>query len=168
MKNNELEKFIQNQSPDLYSFAYVLIPDDLQATQLMIDSVSRLLIQKKSLVESWVKKNVETEVESNDYLQNDILLNLLKSTYEISKKRYSQLKISLSDQVGVNSQFFTLDFEDKAVLFLKEKLNFEMASIEFVTGLSKSEILAHLYSARILLSEKLDKKRESILPQERN
>jgi len=51
MKIEELQKYIQNLSPELYSFAYVLIPDDLQASQLMIDCVQSFLIQKKPLIE---------------------------------------------------------------------------------------------------------------------
>ena len=50
MKSEELQKFIQNLSPELYSFAYVLVPDDLQASQLMIDGVQSFLIQKKSIL----------------------------------------------------------------------------------------------------------------------
>lgn len=144
MKTVALEKFIQNLSTDLYSFAFILIPDDLQATQLMIDSVSAFIIQKGALIDKW-KTSSESELLQNS---EEIKLYLYKSMYELSKKRYHQLKTSLKN-VEDNSGFFSLEFEDKAVLFLQERSEFPLDAIEFIVGKSKTEVLAHLYSARI-------------------
>lgn len=144
MKTLELEKLIQNLSTDLYSFAFILIPDDLQATQLMIDSVSAFIIQNKSLIDKWSTTN-ESELVHNS---NDIRIHLYKSMYELSKKRYNQVRMSFKS-IEDNSGFFALDFDDKAALFLKEKTDFALDVIEFILGQSRSEVLAHLYSARL-------------------
>jgi len=81
MKIEELQKYIQNLSPELYSFAYVLIPDDLQASQLMIDCVQSFLIQKKGLVDKMVlSKKIDsrpiykTYITPDDYLPSIIYL----------------------------------------------------------------------------------------------
>ncbi|MGZ3786999.1 MAG: hypothetical protein ACXVLQ_00670 [Bacteriovorax sp.] len=147
MKTEELQKFIQNLSPDLYSFAYVLIPDDLQASQLMIDSVQAFLIQRKPLVE----KMALTKNKIVRNLLDETKFHLLKAVFELSKKRYQQLKMSLSEveQGG----FFSLDFDEKAVLYLKDKAHFELEQIEFITGADQVEIMSHLYSARIKMTE---------------
>lgn len=154
MKTLVLEKFIQNLSTDLYSFAFILIPDDLQATQLMIDAVSAFMIQKKSLIEKWSSAN-ESELKENS---SDIKIHLYRSMYELSKKRYNQLRMSFKD-VEDSSGFFSLEFSDKAALFLKEKSDFEFDVIEFILGQSKNEVLAHLYSARLHLLETTTKDR---------
>ncbi|MBC7537826.1 MAG: hypothetical protein H7281_03335 [Bacteriovorax sp.] len=147
MKTEELQKYIQNLSPELYSFAYVLIPDDLQASQLMIDCVQSFLIQKKVLVEKMgLTKN---KIVKN--LLEETKLNLKKIVYELSRKRYQQLKISLSD-VEANGGFFSLDFDEKAILYLKEKAALDLDRIEFITSNTRSEVLAHLYSARIKMT----------------
>ena len=147
MKTEELQKYIQNLSPELYSFAYVLIPDDLQASQLMIDCVQAFLIQKKILVEKMgLTKN---KIVLN--LLEETKLNLIKIVYELSRKRYKQLKISLSD-IEESGGFFSLDFDEKAILFLKEKAQIELAQIEYITSMTKSEILSYLYSARIKMT----------------
>lgn len=150
MKTLDLEKFIQSLSTDLYSFAFILIPDDLQATQLMIDSVAALLIQKKALVEQWSKKSSESLLDQSE----EIKLHLYKTLYDLSKKRYHQLKAGLKS-VEDNSGFFSLDFDDKAVLFLQERSEFSSENIEFISSKSKTEVLAHLYSARINMIEGL-------------
>lgn len=149
MKSKELEKLIQNLSTDLYSFAYILIPDDLQATQLMIDSVSVFFIQKKSLVEKWKNSPHDEDTKISDELK----FHLYKAIYDLSRKRYQQLKMSFKE-VEDNSGFFSLDLDEKASLYLREKSHFNNNIIEFILGKSRSELLAHLYSARLKLAEK--------------
>ena len=144
MKTIELEILIKNLSTDLYSFAYILIPDDLQATQLMIDSVSAFIIQNKSLIDKWSSTN-ESELVHNS---SDVKNHIYKSMYELSKKRYNQIRMSLK-LIEDSSGFFSLEFDDKVALFLKEKTDFELDVIEFILGQTRSEVLAHLYSARL-------------------
>ncbi len=147
MKTEELQKYIQNLSPELYSFSYVLIPDDLQASQLMIDCVQSFLIQKKALVE-------KMGLSKNKILKNlleDTRLSIFKIVFELSRKRYQQLKISLSDVEGIGG-FYSLDFDEKAILYLKEKAGFELETIEFITSTTRTETLAFLYSARIKMT----------------
>lgn len=150
MKTLELEKLIQNLSTDLYSFAFILIPDDLQATQLMIDSVSAFIIQKKSLIDKWSTTD-ESELVHNS---KDIKIHLYKSMYDLSKKRYNQIRMSFKT-IEDKSGFFALDFDDKAALFLKEKTDYPLDVIEFILGQTRSEVLAHLYSARIKMVNNL-------------
>ncbi len=150
MKIIELEKFIQNLSPELYSFAYILIPDDLQATQLMIDAVSSFMVQKKSHIDRFMQIQEKDEA----IFFEEIKINLFKSMFEISKKRINQLKLSLSHPEEDHS-FFKLEFDDKAALFLKERGQFDLEAIESILGQTRAEVLAHLYSARLHLSERL-------------
>lgn len=147
MKSEELQKYIQNLSPELYSFAYVLIPDDLQASQLMIDGVQAFLIQKKALVEKM--SSSKNKILKN--LLEETRLNLLKIVYQLARKRYQQLKISLADVEG-NGGFFSLDFDEKSILYLKEKGQFDLDQIEFLTSASRTEVLSYLYSARIKMA----------------
>lgn len=145
MKIKELQRFIQKLSPDLYSFAYVLIPDDLQASQLIIDCIQSFLIQKTTLIDKLL-------LAKNSEVQNSLLdearLQLQKIIFEIAKKRYQQLKVSFQD-VESEIGFFSLEFEEKTVLYLKEKIGHDLEIVEMITSLSQSEILANLYVARV-------------------
>ena len=148
MKIEKLQKFIQNLSPELYSFAFVLIPDDLQASQLMIDSVQSFLIQKKILIDKMgLSKN--KIVQS---LLDEAKLHLLKIIFELSRRRYQQLKLSFKD-VECTGGFFSLDFDEKAVLFLKDKALFSLNEIEFITSGSHAVVLSHLYVSRIKIAD---------------
>jgi len=150
MKIEELQKYIQNLSPELYGFAYVLIPDDLQASQLMIDCVQSFLIQKKTLIEKMGQS--KNKIVLN--LLDEAKLHLLRIVFNLSKKRYQQLKSSLSD-VERTGGFFALEFNEKAVLYLKDKAGLEQDVIEFITSSTRSEVLSHLYAARIKMTEHL-------------
>jgi hypothetical protein len=149
MKIKELQSFVQKLSPDLYSFAYVLIPDDLQASQLIIDCVQSFLIQKTVLIDK-LQQAKSKEVESA--LLDEARLQLQKIIFEIAKKRYQQLKISFQD-VESEIGFFSLEFEEKAVLYLKDKIGHSLDTVEMITSLSQSEILANLYVARVKMSQ---------------
>lgn len=150
MKTIELEKFIQNLSPDLYSFAYILIPDDLQATQLMIDAVGVVMIEKISILEKWML----VIKEKSEAINEEIKKLLFRAIFEISKKRINQLKLSLTPPEGDNA-FFQLDFEAKAALYLKVRGELDLNAIEFVMGQSRPEVLALLSTARINLSNRV-------------
>jgi len=150
MKIAEIEKFIQSLSHDLYSMAYAMIPDDLQASQLMIDSVQAFLIKKSPLFEKW-EQNLFNEEEIHETCK----MELLKNIYELSKKRYHQLKMSFRDMKDPNG-FFSLDLDEKAALYLKEQAHYSLEKCEFVLAKSRAELLAHLYSARVKMAEKIN------------
>lgn len=147
MKIEDIQKIIQQQSSDLYSFAYILIPDDLQASQLLIDGVQSFLVQKNLYLEKLLQVKSKTSVAHSE----EIKMNILKMIYEISRKRYQQLKMSFQE-VERSGGFFALDLDEKCVLFLKEKFQFEIENIEFVVSMSQAELLAYLYSARVKMT----------------
>ena len=151
MKTSELEKFIQGLTNDLYSMAFVMIPDDLQASQLMIDSVQAFLLQKNTLLQKWEDDLLIADEEKKEMCKKHIL----KCIYELSKKRYVQLKMSLKD-VEDSSGFFSLELDEKAALYLKERAHFDLLDCEFILSKSKSEVLAYLYSARLKMAEKMN------------
>jgi hypothetical protein len=148
MKIEELQEYIQNLSPELYSFAYVLIPDDLQASQLMIDSVQAFIVQKKILIDKMGSS--KNRILRN--LLDETKLYLLRIIFDLSRKRYQQLKMSFKD-VEQSGGFFALEFDEKAVLYLKDKAAFGLEDIEFITSSLRSEVLSHLYSARVKMVE---------------
>jgi predicted DNA-binding protein (UPF0251 family) len=150
MKNADLEKFIQSLSHDLYSMAFVLIPDDLQASQLMIDSVQAFLIKKSPFHDI-----LEQGLSSPEEFRESCKMELLKNIYELSKKRYHQLKLSFRDMKDPNG-FFSLELDEKAALYLKEHAHCSLEKCEFILAKSRTELLAHLYSARTKMAENIN------------
>jgi hypothetical protein len=150
MKKMDFEKFLLQVSQDLYGFAFILIPDDLQAGQLVADSVQAYVLSKKEFL-------VEIFNSKNKSLSDELILikrDLLKNIYELAKKRYQQLKLSLSESSN-KEDFYSLEFDEKATLYLKEKLKWGFENVAVITAMTKSEISAYLYSARIKMIEKI-------------
>jgi hypothetical protein len=142
MRTDDLETIVKNLGPDLYSFAYILIPDDLQAGQLMIDAVQNFLLRKKSYIEKILQENVNKESAL------EIRLRLFQAIYEIAKKRFHQIKMSFS--VADTSNFFlSLEFDDKAMMYLRVRASLEIDQIEMIMNKDRSTILAFLSDARI-------------------
>ncbi len=148
MKIEEFEKYLINLHPDLYSFSYILIPDDLQASQLIIDSIANFIIDKKSSLEKILSESIRNEI-----LLTEIKHLICKSIYDIAKKRFHQIKSS----VDLNSldPFYQLDFDERAVIFLRHKFKINNELICFITNLAHDELVALLSRARTKLCKEL-------------
>lgn len=143
MKRLDFEKFLSLISNDLYSFAFILIPDDLQAGQLVVDSIQTYLISKKeNLNQLFSARNADLNRELAP-----IKRALLKLVFELAKKRYHQIKLSISEKYEEND-FYSLEFDEKSVLFLREKLKLSLEDIAVISGKTLSEVQAYLFSAR--------------------
>ena len=143
MKDDQLEKFLEQSTPEFYSFAFVLIPDDLQAGQLVIDSLAAFLISKKYLL------------ENDGYISQhmDIKIEIIHLIYDLAKKRFHQVHLSLDELNNVG--FYTLDFEQRAALYLKDKAKYDNNSIALILNKTGHEVTSFLYSARVKLVENL-------------
>lgn len=141
MRTDELETIIKNLGPDLYSFAYILIPDDLQAGQLIIDASQNFLIRKKSYIEKILTGSANKEISL------EIELRLLQAIYEIAKKRFHQIKMSFEGG-DKNNFFLSLEFDEKAMLYLRMRADLEIDQIEMIMSKDRSVIVAFLAAAR--------------------
>jgi hypothetical protein len=149
MKKNELEKLLQDLSPKLYELAYVIIPDDLQASQVVIDSTQRFVIDEEEWIEC-LDTNGLNKVEESQ-VKKDVYRIVLKTIYQTGIRRYSQLapKTFEEDNNNQNHQgFYTLDASLRACLYLKYKTDFNIEEMMEITGLKKHDLLAKLYSGQ--------------------
>ena len=136
INGKELETYLLNISPELYSFSYCLVPDDLQAQQLVIDAFSALLLEEgPELVES----------------SGEDLLVLLKKAYKFiykqGPKRAQHIKAGLDfeeEHVG----FYSLSIDDRALLFLREKTPFDNTDISDILRLQISDCLSRSHSSK--------------------
>lgn len=154
MKKIEFEKFLSIVSNDLYSFAYILIPDDLQASQLVVDSIQSLIISKRHTIDELFvdKKNSDHSLE---LLQ--IKRILMGNVYHLAKRRYQQIKLSIeNDDIDA---FYSLEVDEKSILFLKDKLKYSIEEISIVTEKTIQEVQSYLFASRA--------KMESFLSEER-
>lgn len=139
MSMKYLESYLQKLNPELYRFAYALVPDDLQAEQLVIDALNALII------EGVVDITAYKEDEQNT--AHAIRIGLYRHTYSLARRRFPQLKGSLDIPVEMRP-FYGLDFDSRGILFLKHHTDLSFDEMEEVINLFKHQIIATVYSAR--------------------
>jgi len=137
----ETDSLFIKKLPHFYSFAFVLIPDDLQATQLVVDSISQYLIVNR--------ENLAKNKNNQEKLEECILQNI----FELALKRFSQIKLSLNFTTDHRENFYRLETEERAALFLREvkKMNYE--EIMWILNKTTGELKAILASARYKIFE---------------
>jgi len=153
MKQKEIEEILSQLGIEIYSFAYILIPDDLQAHQIVVDSIGALIITKKEYLDSLIQiKKVFFENEKQ-YLK----LQLYKNVYDLSRKRVFQIKKSIDSEsfTTLANIFYKLEFDEKALLYLKDKKKWNTIDLEFICSKNKAELLSILYAARFKLNDSL-------------
>ncbi len=141
MKIEEFESYLKKIHPDLYSFSFILIPDDLQASQLIVDGLSYVLMNKRSIFDRLINKSQNFSIELDDFK-----MNLYKAIYEIAQKRFLQIRTSVETKDLDN--FYSLEFDERAVIFLRQKLKFSHNDICFTVSLGKDDLMKIATQAR--------------------
>jgi len=146
MKKNELEPILDSLLTKLYSYAYALLPDDLQAEQLVIDAYSIFLVREKKFLQEFEfdSKNKKDRLNIRRFLMRNMLLDI----FELGYKRSLQLRHLLQNDLGEKQGFYDLKIEQRAVLFLKEVLQYTAKEIQETMSLQKHQVIETLYNAR--------------------
>lgn len=153
MKKSELSSLVDSLIPSLYGFAYALIPDELQAEQLVVDAYSVFMIREKqelSLI------HLESENKERAAAKKFIQLELLSDIFDLGKKRSSQLKPIL-EKVKEHKEFYSLEIIERAVLYAKERLHLSNKELEEVFLMKNFQIIELLHNARTALIVTTDK-----------
>jgi hypothetical protein len=144
IKQNELERYLQSINKELYRFTYSLLPDDLQVSQIILDSITVLLLERRELIETL--HYLENEKEKRDTLFS-IKLFLHKRIYELISKRVGQLQGSIEYNPQY-SEFHGLKLLEKAVLYFKTKTHYEFEDLAFILSETKTIIYQALANGR--------------------
>ncbi len=163
MNIEPIKAFFLQRYSNFYSFAFVLLPDDLQASQLVVDSITQTLIRFKEEEGRGLSKLLSrlqsTPFDKNGHTDEnfeELELNLLRSLYQLAEKRFYHLNLIVSyDEL---SPFFALnELREKASLYLKYKFKLSSEHIAFVLSLNLREVNYVITYSRIKLLEKVAK-----------
>lgn len=118
----------------------MLVPDDLQASQIVIDGVTAFVSAEKA----WLHCMEVDEVERMDLalLRKDIYKLVCKSIYQIGSKRSVQIPMDK------NQDFFSLDIATRTLIYLKYKTDFTFEELLDIVNLTKSVALAKIYTGK--------------------
>lgn len=151
MNRKDFFQLIQPLTDKLYRIAYNLIPDDLQAEQLVIDSLNAYLIKEKKHIllansfDSLSKKDIQLKRRSH-------FKGILHYMAEIGVRRSSQLTEQMKFSVpGEFAAFYGLAPQIRLVMSLRFDFQFTAEEIEDITNMARYEVIEKLHNGRFLL-----------------
>lgn len=155
MTRKEFYLYLQPLTEKLYSFAYALIPDDLQAEQLVIDSVNAYLIKERKSILART-----AELKSNKAMQlarRTILKSILRYMSDIGCRRAHQLQNMKMVSNTEFSAFYNLDPEARMVLKLRYESQFTVDEVEEIMQLARYQVIEKIHNGRFLMATDLNK-----------
>ena len=116
MKTSELEALLHSITPGLYRFAFSLIPEELQAQQLVVDCISVICTKDRELL---LRALSGYNPEEKD---RTIELICRRRLHRIAEKRVKHLGAFSMDNIPFeNKPFYQLGFKERSVLFLMQE-----------------------------------------------
>lgn len=159
MKNVELESIIQNLTQRMYQYAFCLVPDELQAEQIVIDATSVYLMKEKNFLNSF-DQELATKKEKLLFKRN-LHLNLMKEVWNLGRKRGLELNPHMKTPEKF-TRFYELDLVQRSALFLKDSQEYKWEDISFIQDAKKYQLIEKIYQAREHLLERSEMENERV------
>jgi DNA-directed RNA polymerase specialized sigma24 family protein len=156
MKRKDFFELVAPLTDRLYRFAYVLIPDDLQAEQLVIDSFNAYLLKERKRL---LKKEIDLSNKKDaQFFRRSHFKGILKYMCEIGSRRSVQLadQLKLSLPEGYTA-FFGLEPRIRFVMSLRYDAQFSVEEIEEIVQIPRYEVIEKIHNGRFLLVNNLNK-----------
>ncbi len=134
MSTNQLEEYILSLLPEFFSFSYTLLPEEFQAQQIVIDSITAVFIKKKDVFQNSAKEEFIIQI-------NEVIREWVYEQIFILCKRRLQHNIMI---VSHDS----LSMENKAILFLKYIAQLKLHTIAKICRIDDSYIKSKLLKSR--------------------
>lgn len=155
MKRKEFFQLALPLLDKLYRFAHHLIPDDLQAEQLVVDSLNAYLLkERKSILRREINLTSKKETQ---ILRRVIYKGILKYMCDIGSRR----SVQLLEQMKVTrpseyEAFYALDPKVRFVIALRYDAQFSVEEIEEVVSMPRYEVIEKIHNGRFLLLNDLN------------
>lgn len=155
MKRKDFYQLAVPLTEKLYRYAFCLIPDDLQAEQLVIDSLNAYLIKERKSI---LKKDVDLlSKKETQIIRRGLFKDLLRNLCDIGVRRSHQLL----EQMKVNrpeeyAPYYALDPKVRIVLALRYEARFSVEEIEEIVQIPRYEVIEKIHNGRFLLNNDLN------------
>lgn len=156
MKRKDFYQIALPLTEKLYRFAYTLIPDDLQAEQLVIDSINAYLLKESKSI---MKRDVNmTSKKETQLIRRTYFKSILKYLCDIGVRR----SLQLSEQMKVLrpkefAPFYSLEPKVRFVISLRYEAQFSVEEIEEIVQMPRYEVIEKIHNGRFLLLNDLNK-----------
>lgn len=155
MKRKDFFTLVQPLSQMIYRHAHSLIPDDLQAEQLVIDSLNAYLLREKK---SLLAKEIDMEDKKEcQLMRKTIFKGILRHVAEIGFRRAPQLteqmRLSVPEEFKT---FYGLDPKVRFAVKLRFETQFNVSEIEEIVQMPRYEVIEKIHNGRFLLLNDLN------------
>lgn len=155
MKRKDFSQVVLPLSEKLYRFAFVLIPDDLQAEQLVVDSVNAFLLKERKSI---LRRELDlAQKKDTQIYRRAIFKGILRYLCDIGVRRSVQLreqmKVRPADEFAA---FYNLDPKVRFTLSLRYEARFSVEEIEEIIQLPRYEVIEKIHNGRYLLLNELN------------
>lgn len=155
MKRTEFFQLTQPLTERLYRFAFALLPDDLQAEQLVVDALNAYLLKEKR---SLLARRVNIEDRKEVQLQRrQVFKSILKTMSEIGVRRAiqmnEQMKLTRPEEY---KSFYDLEPKVRFAMKLRYEAQFNVEEIEDILQVPRYEVIEKLHNGRFLLISNLN------------
>ena len=103
MKHSDINSIVSKCISQLFPFAYSLIPDELQAEQLILDAYAVFILKENTFLKEALI-DLDDDKEANEITQF-FLMSIMGEIYQLAKKRISQLGDSLEHNAKYNTYY---------------------------------------------------------------
>ena len=147
MRKKDLFTLIQPLLPRCHSLAYCLLPDDLQAQQLVIDAFTQCLLKEKHvwLTREWDDKDKKSQVQQ----RKTFLKSMIRCLVDLGVRRAAQISTPYEGQEF--RQFYQMDPRTRAVAWLRFQQNWPLEEIERALSMKRYEVIEKVHNARFLM-----------------
>ena len=147
--NDDFREILSRLALSLYQFSHLLIPDRLQAQQVVIDSLAQLAVSWPPMADGLKGINIQGQ-------RPQLKIHAFKAAYSLAKARSHQL--GLIEQLGLPGQgvWEGSSLQERATLYLFYRLKFSKRDIAEILNVSVYDGMALLASARDWLDDKFE------------
>lgn len=156
MKRKEFNHLVLPLTDKLFRIAYNLIPDDLQAEQLVVDGFNAYLLKEKKNI---LLKNVDfSNRKETGALRRMYFKGILRYIGDIGIRRSSQLIEQLKLTIPAEYRpFYSLDAKVRLVMCLRFDAKLSVEDIEEVLLMARYAVIEKIHNGRFLLINDLNK-----------
>ena len=149
MDNNTLENIVSPLIDKLYSLSYAIVPNELEAEQLLVDGYTRFIIKDKEFI---LDTQIEDGFDKNSFM-DFCLSRLIQEVFSLAKKRNSSFLYSKKENLDEFNVFYTLNLDSRVVIHLNTILDFDENKIAQTLLIEKHEIVKMMFMAKSELLE---------------
>lgn len=156
MKRKDFYQLVLPLTEKLYRFAYNLIPDDLQAEQLVIDGLNAYLLKERKSI---LRKEIDLSSKKETQLARRVLYKgILRYLCDIGVRRSTQMNEHVKKNLPKDyTSFYSLDPKVRFVIGLRYEAQFSVDEIEEIVQMPRYEVIEKIHNGRFLLMNDLNK-----------